>query len=67
MTQEEKDWIDTTSYESLLFKWRFEPTGSGSPWFEGETGKYYAKVLAERRAADPEGHVRASKHIGWER
>lgn len=63
MTPEEKAWIDSASYESLLSKWRFAP--SGSPWFQGETGSYYAKVMAEKKTADPGGAITASKTIGW--
>ena len=64
MTNEEmKQWIDSASYESLLGKWRNAP--SGSPWFAGEIGDYYAKVMAAKRNADPAGHVAASKSIGW--
>ena len=64
MTAEEmKRWIDTATYEELLSKWRFAV--AGDPFFQGEIGAYYAKVMAERRAADPDEHVRASKAIGW--
>ena len=66
MTSDEmKAWIDAASYESLLSKWRF--AASGSPWFQGEVGEYYAKKMAERRAADPDAAVEASKSIGWDR
>ena len=65
MTDKEKEWIDNASYESLLSHWRFAPVGD--PMFQGDTGKYYAKVMAERRDADPDKHVRSSKTIGWER
>ena len=60
-----KQWIDNASYEELLRKWRFAPVGD--PWFQGELGEYYAKVLAAKRDADQGEHVRASKAIGWER
>ena len=66
MTTEElgmKEWIDQATYKSLLCKWRFEP--SGSPWFEGEIGQYYAKVLKEKRELDPNNAINASKEIGW--
>lgn len=59
-----KNWIDSSSYESLLSKWRFAP--AGSPYFQGETGQYYSKVMAEKRKQVGQGeHVRASKAIGW--
>jgi len=62
MTEAEKSWIDNSSYEGLLSRWRFAP--AGDPMFTGDTGQYYKKVMAEKRAADPGGHVAASKSIG---
>lgn len=58
--------IDSRSYSSLLNEWRFAP--SGSPMFQGESGEYFGKRMAELRA-QPGGqdrHVAASKQIGWE-
>jgi hypothetical protein len=63
MTPEQKRWIDNASYESLLSRWRNSP--AGDQMFQGEAGEYYSRVMAEKRAADPSGHVRASKSIGW--
>lgn len=63
MTEQQKLWIDTASHEQLLRRWRFMRVGD--PFFQGDTGEYYVKVLAEKRATDPAGHVRASKRIGW--
>lgn len=62
--KEMKEWIDNASYEDLLRRWRFAP--SGSPFFQGEMGKYYEVIMARKRAevGDAE-HVRASKSIGW--
>jgi hypothetical protein len=65
MTEEQKRWIDNADYESLLYRWRFAPVGD--TFFQGDTGDYFKKVMAEKRDADPGGHVRASKNIGWER
>ena len=61
-----KDWIDTASYEELLRKWRFATIGS--PWFQGETGDYFSKVMSRKKAeiSDAEA-VRVSKEIGWGR
>jgi DNA helicase IV len=65
MTKEEKEWIDNADYEELLSKWRFAPVGD--PFFQGETGDYYSKKMAEKRyEIGYEGHVRASKSIGWD-
>lgn len=65
LTSENKQHIDGLSYYSLLDRWRFAP--AGDPWFQGETGDYWAKRMAELRAQDPDGHVQASKAIGWRR
>jgi len=61
---EMKEWIRNATYEDLLRKWRFAP--SGSIWFQGDMGKYYEKVMAKKRAeVGEEAHVKASKNIGW--
>lgn len=62
--EEMKEWIDAASYEQLLSKWRNAP--AGNPFFQGEIGQYYSRVMAEKR--DEVGnaeHVRVSKSIGW--
>ncbi len=65
MTEEQKQWIDNASYEALLSLWRNAPVGS--PWFQGEVGDYYTKVMAEKRSEVGGGeHARASKAIGWD-
>ncbi len=63
LTEENKKQIDSLSYESLLSRWRFAP--SGDKWFQGETGDYWGKRMAELRDADPDAAVAASKNIGW--
>lgn len=64
MTKEQKSWIDNANYESLLSKWRFSP--SGDPFFQRDTGDYYAKVMEEKRdALSQEEQVQISKKIGW--
>ena len=62
MTQEQKEWIDSADYESLLRKWRFAPMGDSI--FLGECGDYYFQVMVRKRTADPEGAVAAGKNIG---
>ena len=63
MTKEE---IDNASYEELLEKWRFAP--SGDPAFQGEAGEYYAKVMFEKKELLLPGQaVAASKSVGWEK
>ena len=60
------DWIDAASYEQLLRKWRFTP--SGDPLFEGEVGEYYQKAMEKaREAVGPAEAVAASKRIGWDK
>jgi len=64
MDQATKERIDGMDYESMLRLWRNAPVGE--PLFQGETGDYFSKVMAEKRDALPEGaHVAASKKIGW--
>lgn len=64
-TEEEmKEWIDKASYEELLRKWRFAP--SGDPFFHKEMGIYYSMAMAKKqKEVGYEGHVKASKKIGW--
>jgi hypothetical protein len=64
MTKEQKEWIDTASYEDLLRRWRFAPTGD--PLFQNEVGDYYAEVMRRRRnEVGPAVHTATSKRIGW--
>ena len=59
-----KSWIDNVSYEALFRRWRFGH--DGDPVFQGETGKYYAEVMAKKREeVGPVEHTRISKLIGW--
>jgi hypothetical protein len=64
LTEKNKEHIDSLSYEGLLSRWRF--ASAGDPWFQGETGKYWGKRMAELREAGAD-HVGASKRIGWEK
>jgi hypothetical protein len=66
MTERTKAKIDSMSYAEMLEKWRFSEIGS--PWFQGETGAYFAKTMAEKRnAIDDETKVALSKALGWEK
>ena len=59
-----KCWIDNASYRELLSRWRF--ARSGNPFFEGEVGDYYAKVMkCKREEVGDAEHTRVSKSIGW--
>ena len=64
LTPENRAHIDSLSYEGLLRHNRYAPVGD--PWFQGETGDYWLKRMAELRDADPGGAVAASKRIGWD-
>ncbi len=56
-------WINNASYEQLLSKWRY--ASAGSPFFQGDVGQHYKKVMAERKQQVGHAeHVRASKNIG---
>ena len=62
LTKENKEHIDSMSYEELLSHWRFGKVGDR--WFQGATGEYWSNRMFElKKTAD---HVRASKNIGWE-
>jgi hypothetical protein len=64
MTPEQKASIDNMSYEGMLSLWRNAP--AGHPYFQGDTGDYYSKVMKEKREKVGNAeHVRASKNIGW--
>ena len=61
---EMKRWIDNASYEELLRKWRYAPTGD--PFFHNDTGMgaCYSEVMKKRK--EEVGHaaaVAASKAI----
>jgi len=65
LTPENKSHIDNMSYTQLLSHWRFAP--AGDKWFQGETGEYWGKRMAELRdqPGGNERHVSASKFLGW--
>ncbi len=64
LTDNNRAYIDSLSYVSLLEHWRNAPVGD--EWFTGETGTYWAERMQKLRAADPAASVAASKEIGWE-
>jgi len=62
--KEMREWIDNSSYEGLLNRWRNAP--AGDPIFQGEIGKYYSEIMAKKKKEI--GHdkaVKASKSVGW--
>lgn len=64
MTKDEmKKWIDETSYEGLLQRWRFSP--AGDPMFVDEIGHYYEEVMKlKKKEIGHDRAVQASKNIG---
>ena len=60
-----REWIDKSSYEQLLRRWRFSPAGDAI--FQGELGKYYTQVMARKRRETADNGVSASKRVGWDR
>lgn len=65
MTEEIKAFIDGMDYEDMLGHWRNAPLGHYL--FEGDTGDYFAKVIAQKRKeVGQDAQVRASKAIGWD-
>ncbi len=57
-----REWIDNASYQNLLSKWRSAP--AGDPFFRGEIGQYYSKVMNEKKAQLASGEaVSISKAI----
>lgn len=62
LTEKNKNYINSLSYQSLLSRWRFASTGD--PMFQGETGEYWSKRMEELRNQGAD-HVGASKTIGW--
>jgi hypothetical protein len=63
LTDERRKQIDAMSYRTLLSRWRFDT--AGDPWFQGETGEYWKKCMAELRDSPETDHVAISKEIGW--
>ena len=64
LTEANKKYIDSLSYEQLLSHWRFAP--SGDLWFQGETGDYWGSVMNKKKE-ELKGYqaVAISKSIGW--
>lgn len=63
MTDQQRAWIDSASYEQLLSKWR--NASIGDPMFQGGTGDYFSSAMAKRRDAGADT-VAASKLVGWD-
>jgi len=65
LTTENKQHIDSLTYEELLRHNRYAPCGD--PWFMGETGAYWVNVMAEKKnLIGPGAAVGVSKRIDWD-
>jgi hypothetical protein len=60
LTEENKQYIDSLSYESLLSHWRF--ASLGDPWFQDETGDYWNKKMRELREQGARSCKRIEKY-----
>ena len=63
MTKEQKQWIDNSTYDELLSKWRFAPIGD--PMFIGEVGDYFSQKMNEKKQDPQIDPVKVSKRVGW--
>jgi len=64
MEEINKQWIDEATYYQLLKRWRFADLGDTI--FQEDTGKYYSKVMGEKKAKlSHRQQVQTSKSIGW--
>jgi hypothetical protein len=65
VTEAQKAWIDTASYEELLRRWRNAPIGDSI--FQGEAVRHYREVMIRKREeVGPASAAAASKSIGWD-
>lgn len=64
LTDATRKLIDEMTYEEMLRKHRFEP--SGSPWFLGEVGDYFGLVMYQKKnELDPSLAAEISERVGW--
>ena len=61
LTAELKAEIDAKSHYELLSRWRFAP--AGDTMFQGESGEYWGKRMAEKKAENPGQAVADSKAL----
>lgn len=66
MTDKAKQDIDDMDYTNMLTLWRY--ASIGHPYFIGEQGEYFNKIMKEKREKITDGeHTRISKQIGWDK
>jgi len=61
LTSELKAEIDAKTHYELLERWRFAP--AGDTMFQGESGEYWGKCMAEKKAENPQQAVANSKAL----
>lgn len=66
MTEAEMiEWINTADIDALLYRWKFE--ASGSPWFTGAVGDHYSATIAKhRKEVEAAAWTTATKSVGWD-
>ena len=65
LTDQVRKEIDAMDYEAFLRRWRFSPVLD--EMFNGASGKYFTKVMAEKKEAlSYDQRFAISKRIGWE-
>ena len=52
LTEKNKEYIDSLSYEQLLSRWHLAPIGNS--WFQGETGMYWEEIMVIKVCVDDE-------------
>lgn len=66
MTDDQRAEIDAMPYEQMLRMWRYGQTDGNPHYWEGERGRYFATVMAEKKQAlSHKEQVEISKQIGW--
>lgn len=64
MTEEQKNWIDNSTFEQLFAHRRFAP--AGDPIFRNkEASEYFARRMTEKEIEEGVDRVAISKRIGF--
>ncbi len=63
LTKERKAKIDSKDHYQLLQGWRF--ASIGDPMFQGDSGDYWGKRMAELKAKNPAQAVANSKDLSF--
>lgn len=61
-----KQKIQNMDYATMLSLWRKTPIGDTSPYFTGESGKFFkAQMFAKKASLSPSKRVQISKAVDW--